>query len=111
MGKNTIKIDGKKLRKIIEDKGLNLYAMPVKYGFSKNLVQGAIAKNEASIVVQNLLSYFNIEKEAYMIREEEEEQPTAFVKSDFRLLATLTADDLREIIREELKAIIGGIKP
>ena len=102
MGKNTIKIDGMKLRKIIEDSGNNIYEIPVKYGFSKNLIQGAIAKNEASVVVQNLLKNIGIDKEDYIVYENTEDFFP--VNVDSRLVATLTVDELREIIRE----VVGG---
>ena len=103
MGKNTIKIDGTKLRRIIEDSGYNIYEIPVRYGFSKNLIQGAIAKNEASVVVQNLLKNIGIDKEDYIVYENTEE-PSINNVSDSRLVATLTVDELREIIRE----VVGG---
>ena len=102
MGKNTIKIDGTKLRRIIEDSGYNIYEIPVRYGFSKNLIQGAIAKNEASVVVQNLLKNIGIDKEDYIVYENTEDFFP--VNVDSRLVATLTVDELREIIRE----VVGG---
>ena len=113
MGKNTIKINSEKLKALCEERGegLTIYEMPKKYGYSKNLIQGAMAKGEASIVVQNLLLNFNIRKEEYIFEEEKEYPFTVSLVGDSRLLATLTADDLREIIREELKALLGGVKP
>lgn len=112
MGKNTIKINSEKLKALCEERGegLTIYEMPKKYGYSKNLIQGAMAKGEASIVVQNLLLNYDIRKEEYII-EEKEDPFTVSLVGDSRLLATLTADDLREIIREELKAFLGGVKP
>jgi hypothetical protein len=55
-----------------------------------------------------LLLNFNIRKEEYIFEEEKEDPFTVSLVGDSRLLATLTADDLREIIREELKAFLGG---
>lgn len=74
MGKNTIKINSEKLKALCEERGegLTIYEMPKKYGYSKNLIQGAMAKGEASIVVQNLLLNFNIRKEEYIFEEKAE---------------------------------------
>ena len=102
MGKNTITIDGQKLLKLIERKGLSPYEIPVKKGFSKNVVMNAAKECRASMLVQNLLEEVGIFREEYMIREE------AFVVNheqgeDDRLMLSVTLGELEEVIRKVIR--------
>ena len=99
MGKNTISIDGAKLRARIERLGLNMYKMPLEHGYTKNIIANAISAGKASPVVVNLLSNYGIFKEDY---EAEKEAPLHFNH-------TTTIDDTAPVFgmtKAELKALI-----
>lgn len=99
MGKNTISIDGAKLRARIERLGLNMYKMPIEHGYTKNVIANSIKVGKASPLVVNLLSTYGIFKEDY---EAEKEAPLHFEH-------TTTIDDTAPVFgmnKAELKALI-----
>ena len=65
MGKNTISIDGEKLKARIERLGLNMYKMPIEHGYTKNVIANSIKVGKASPLVVNLLSTYGIFREDY----------------------------------------------
>ncbi len=71
MGKNTISIDGEKLKARIERLGLNMYKMPIEHGYTKNVIANSIKVGKASPLVVNLLSTYGIFKEDYELKEDE----------------------------------------
>lgn len=98
MAKNSIKIDGAKLRNIIERRlGFNIYRFCEANGYSNNLVAQAIRSGKASPLVQNLMRLYDISPEEYEYKEPIEEP----VKPN-----QLTFDDITPLNREELKALI-----
>lgn len=99
MGKNTIKINGKKLKILIEDDlGMSIYEIATDNGYSRNLVAQAIRTGKASPVVQTLLRLYNIKPEEYEIKD-----------PDFPKKGQMSFDDIEEIKREELKALIQDV--
>lgn len=93
----TIKIDGAKLRNIIETRlGVNLYQFSINNGFSKNYMQKICKANRATPSTQAVLKLNGIEPEEYIYKEE--------IKDPER--AQLSIDDIEEAKREELKALI-----
>lgn len=105
MSKSTITIDGKKLLKLIERKGLNPYDIPLEMGYTKNVIMNAAKVGRASVLVQNLLTARGIAKEEYMIVEDKAE--TYNPGEDDRLALSVTLGELedvfRKIVREELE--------
>lgn len=98
MAKNSINIDGEKLRAIIEKKlGLNIYFICTANGYSRNLVAQAIRSGKASPLVQNLMRLYNIIPDEYEYKEPIKEDKTP---------AQITIDDITPISRAELKDIV-----
>lgn len=98
MARNTIKIDGPKLRNIIEKKlGCNIYSFCEANGYSRNLIAQAIRDERASALVQNLMRLYDISPEEYEYKEpiKDDKEPTQ-----------VTIDDITPISREELRALI-----
>ena len=98
MARNTIKIDGPKLRNIIERRlGFNIYQFCEANGYSRNLIAQAIRDERASALVQNLMRLYEISPEEYEYKEP--------IKED-KELTQVTIDDITPISREELRALI-----
>lgn len=69
MGKNNIKIDGEKLRSLLESaSGKSIYQVALGCGYSRNLIAEAIRKGIASPIVQNVAKLYGIEPSAYEIK-------------------------------------------
>lgn len=97
--RSTIKIDGDKLRSLLESTtGRTIYEIATDNGFSKNLISEACRNGYASAVVQNVAKLYGISPEAYKIVETEDKEPSQ-----------ITIDDIEEIKREELKALIQDV--
>ena len=97
MHKTTIKIDGAKLRSLLEYKtGLSIYQIAVDCGYSKNVIANAVKAGFASSAVQNIARLYDIDPCEYKILEYHHEEP----------LSQMSFDDLEAIKREELKRII-----
>jgi predicted DNA-binding protein YlxM (UPF0122 family) len=96
MGKNTIKINGKKLKLLIEDDlNMSIYEIATDNGYSRNLIAQAIRTGKASPVVQTLLRIYNIKPEEYEIKDPEPPKK-----------GQMSFDDIEEIKRAELKSLI-----
>ena len=75
MSKNTIKIDGAKLRKLLEERsGETLYQISEDEGFSRNFLAQACRSGKASPIVQNVANKYSVRKEEYILREKELKQ-------------------------------------
>jgi len=100
MNSTTIKIDGAKLRQLLESKtGKTIYKIAQESGYSKNVISNAIKKGYASSAVQNIARLYDITPELYAINEPDPE-PTEELKGQ------ISIDDIESIKREELKALI-----
>lgn len=94
--KTTIKIDGKKLKSLLENTtGKDIYTLSVDNGFSRNLLNEACRKGYASAVVQNLVKLYGISPEAYAVKDPEPPKK-----------GQMSFDDIEEIKRAELKDLI-----
>ena len=115
MGKNTINIDGEKLRARIERLGLNMYKMPVEHGYTKNVIANSIKVGKASPLVVNLLSTYGIFKEDY------EAKPDFLVKPlnvtltraavdayDNDPIFGMTRGELKELVKEAIAEVFNG---
>jgi hypothetical protein len=94
--RTTIKIDGKKLRSLLESKtGKDIYTLAEDNGFSRNLINEACRKGYASAVVQNVARLYFVNPEDYAIKDPEPPKK-----------GQMSFDDIEEIKREELKQLI-----
>ena len=99
MNKTTIKIDGAKLRSLLESTtGKTIYQITVESGYSKNVISNAIRKGYASSAVQNIARLYGIAPEAYAIKEIKP------VEEDKK--GQISIDDIESIKKDELKSII-----
>ena len=97
--RSTIKIDGSKLKRLLENTtGKDIYTLSVENGFSRNLLNEACRKGYASAVVQNLVKLYGISPEAYAVKDPEPPKK-----------GQMSFDDIEEIKREELKALIQDV--
>ena len=100
MNSTTIKIDGAKLRQLLESNtGKTIYKIALESGYSKNVISNAIKKGYASSAVQNIARLYDITPELYAINEPDPE-PTEELKGQ------LSIDDIETIKRDDLKALI-----
>lgn len=112
MSKNSIKIDGEKLRSLLEGTtGKTLYQISAENGFSKNLISEACRNKKASPIVQNIAKLYGISPEAYKEKEPEpvrqiSETPGQMSIDDFKALLderpTYTPEDFKKAIKEGL---------
>lgn len=99
MNSTTIKIDGAKLRGLLESKtGKTIYQIATESGYSKNVIANAIKKGYASSAVQNIARLYEIYPADYQILE--------FNHKDEELKGQISIDDIETIKRDELKALI-----
>ena len=108
MSKNTIRINGEKLRFLLEDStGKTIREIALENGFSKNLISEAIRQDKASPVVQNIAKLYGITPEAYMIKEEPEiKEPAQMSIDDISL--NISRDELKDLIIEAVKEAFNG---
>ena len=100
MNSTTIKIDGAKLRQLLETKtGKTIYQIATESGYSKNVISNAIRQGYASSAVQNIARLYDITPDDYKVVE------TDPVKTE-ELKGQLSIDDIETIKRDELKFII-----
>jgi hypothetical protein len=97
MNSTTIKIDGAKLRQLLESKtGKTIYQIALESGYSNNVISNAVRNGYASSAVQNIARLYGITPDEYKIKDPEP------VKEP----AQLSIDDIEAIKYNELKAII-----
>ena len=100
MNSTTIKIDGAKLRQLLETKtGKTIYQIATESGYSKNVISNAIKKGYASSAVQNIARLYAITRDLYEIKDPEPAKVEA-------IKGQISIDDIETIKRDELKALI-----
>ena len=100
MNSTTIKIDGAKLRELLESKtGKTIYQIARESGYSKNVISNSIKKGYASSAVQNIARLYDITPDDYKFIEPDPE-PIEELKGQ------ISIDDIETIKRDELKALI-----
>lgn len=100
MNSTTIKIDGAKLRELLENKtGKTIYEIALESGYSKNVLSNAVHKGYASSAVQNIARLYEIYPDDYKVIEPDPE-PTEEIKGQ------ISIDDIESIKKDELKALI-----
>ena len=99
MNSTTIKIDGAKLRQLLENKtGKTIYQIATESGYSKNVISNAIKKGYASSAVQNIARLYEIYPVDYRILEIEHK--------DEEIKGQISIDDIESIKRDELKELV-----
>ena len=72
MSKNTIKIDGAKLKSLLEYQAKKtLYEISEDEGFSRNFLSQACRSGKASPIVQAVARNYGVEPEQYKLKEKE----------------------------------------
>ena len=100
MNSTTIKIDGAKLRQLLESKtGKTIYQIAQESGYSKNVISNAIKKGYASSAVQNIARLYDITPDDYKVIETDPE-PTEELKGQ------ISIDDIEYIKGDELKSLV-----
>lgn len=99
MNSTTIKIDGAKLRQLLENRtNKTIYQIAQESGYSKNVISNAIRQGYASSAVQNIARLYEIYPEAYRLFE--------FETKNEEYKTQISIDDIETLKREELKALI-----
>lgn len=104
MSKNstTIKIDGSKLRQLLESKtGKTIYQIAVESGYTKNVLSNAVREGYASSAVQNIARLYGIAPDDYKYVEPEIPEFDAD-----ELKGQISIDDIEKMKRDELKTLI-----
>lgn len=97
MNSTTIKIDGAKLRELLESKtGKTIYEIALESGYSKNVLSNAVHKGYASSAVQNIARLYGISPDEYKLEDPE----------PIKEPSQISIDDIEAIKRDELKALI-----
>ena len=97
MNSTTIKIDGSKLRELLESKtGKTIYQIATESGYSKNVISNAVREGYASSAVQNIARLYGITPDMYKAKDPE----------PIKEPAQISIDDIETIKRDELKALI-----
>ena len=100
MHSTTIKIDGAKLRTLLEiTANKSIYQIATENGYSKNVISNAIKKGYASSAVQNIARLYDIFPDDYKFIEPDP------VKTE-ELKGQISIDDIETIKRDELKDLI-----
>jgi transcriptional regulator with XRE-family HTH domain len=102
MNSTTIKIDGSKLRSLLESTGKTIYQIATESGYSRNVISNAIRQGYASSAVQNIARLYGISPDDYKAVEIIKD-PEPVIEE---LKGQISIDDLEEIKRDELKALI-----
>lgn len=97
MNKTKIKIDGSKLRQLLESTtGKTIYQIATESGYSKNILSNAVREGYASSSVQNIARLYGIAPDTYKIKEPD----------PIKEPSQISIDDIETLKREELKALI-----
>ena len=110
MHSTTIKIDGSKLRALLESKtGKTIYQIAQESGYSKNVISNAIKKGYASSAVQNIARLYDIAPADYQILEFKHTEPELKGQISIDDLESIKTDSLKAIVKEALLEIINGV--
>lgn len=105
--RSTIKIDGDKLRSLLESTtGRTIYEISIDNGFSKNLISEACRNGYASAVVQNVAKLYGISPEAYKIVETEDKEPSQITIDEISPAPQLSQAEIKEAIKDAAAEMI-----
>ena len=108
MHSTTIKIDGAKLRTLLEiTANKTIYQIATESGYSKNVISNAIKKGYASSAVQNIARLYDIFPDEYKATEEDPVK-TEEIKGQISIddIETIKRDELKDLIKEALVEVI-----
>ena len=109
MNSTTIKIDGAKLRELLESKtGKTIYQIATESGYSKNILSNAVREGYASSSVQNIARLYGIAPDAYKIKEPDPIKEPAQISIDD--IETIKRDELKVLIKEAVTEVISKYK-
>lgn len=112
MNSTTIKIDGAKLRQLLETKtGKTIYQIATESGYSKNVISNAIKKGYASSAVQNIARLYEIYPDDYKVIETDPD-PVEELKGQISIddIETIKRDELKVLIKEAVTEVISKYK-
>lgn len=113
MNSTTIKIDGSKLRELLESKtGKTIYEIALESGYSKNVLSNAVHKGYASSAVQNIARLYGISPDEYKLEEPEPiKEPSQMSFDDFKIkdIIVITPDELKSIIKEAVAEALNSL--
>ena len=105
MNSTTIKIDGAKLRDLLESKtSKTIYEIALESGYSKNVLSNAVHKGYASSAVQNIARLYGISPDEYKLKDPEPVKEPAQISIDD--IETLKRDELKALIKEALREVL-----
>ena len=109
MNKTKIKIDGSKLRQLLESTtGKTIYQIATASGYSKNILSNAVREGYASSSVQNIARLYGIAPDAYKIKEPDPIKEPAQISIDD--IETIKRDELKVLIKEAVTEVISKYK-
>lgn len=107
MNSTTIKIDGAKLRELLESKtGKTIYQIVNESGYSKNVLSNAVHKGYASSAVQNIARLYGISPDEYKLEDPEPiKEPSQLSIDDIEALKRneLKRNELKEIVKQAIR--------
>ena len=105
MNKTKIKIDGSKLRQLLESTtGKTIYQIATESGYSKNILSNAVREGYASSSVQNIARLYGIAPDAYKIKEPDPIKEPSQISIDD--IETIKRDELKALIKEAVREVI-----
>lgn len=108
MSKNTIRIDGEKLKALLEDKtNKTIREISLDNGFSKNLLSEAIRTGKASPIVQNVARLYGIVPEMYRYIEPDPAPERSQLSID-DISLNISREELKEIVKEAIRESFNG---
>lgn len=107
MSKNTIKINGAKLKELLQTTtGKSLGEIAIENGYSRSLINEAVRVNKASPLIQTLCKLYGIAPEAYEIKEVKPETKSKSGEqvsfNDFYI----DRDELKAIVKEAIAEVL-----
>ena len=116
--KNTIKIDGEKLKRLLEKKtGLSLYEISENCGYSNKLLYQACSEGYASSTVQNVARLYGIAPEDYKVEEIPESpckphnEPKQGEQLSFNEFIFITPEEVKKAVKDGVTEAITEILP
>ena len=104
MHKTTIKINGAKLRELLENAAnASIYEIAEANGFSRNIIANAVKIGFASSTVQGIARLYGIERIDYEVKDPE---PVTFTGGQISIDDINKIEGLEEIIKNAVKAAI-----
>jgi hypothetical protein len=114
MSKNTIAINGNRLKSIIEeDLKTDIYKISTDNGYSRNLVAQAIRTHKASPLVQNLMRLYNIDPIDYMeykIEPKEIQETEDNKQITIEEITPLNREEIKELVKEALSEALNSLR-